>query len=253
MVCKLESNNPEQLLRFWKKGKTIYESLFLFTDESLRKEFNKSNVEFRNQSIEPQEEQSDAAKQLNAGFDALRKTLNNYQSVQSATDKLKWNLLSKLLSEQLIGLGFEAPLKSSSQPNVIPIHVWPDKISEFNWNKSSFLSNGVEFLKIRLIDSADINKQRNNSNRKEKTIPPEIKVQDKKVGRPSIKEAIIEAYELLKSKNKIKYSASLKSHVKLIQQTVRNLHPEIIGNKGMQYEAIRRTLNQRFKADGENL
>lgn len=80
-----------------------------------------------------------------------------------------------------------------------------------------------------------------------------IEVKDKKVGRPSIKEKIIAAYEHLKERNIIDYSKTLKSHTEIIQKTVQALDSDITGTAGMEHEAIRRAISERFQADKNNL
>ena len=52
------------------------------------------------------------------------------QNKKDALDKLKLNLLNKIISEKLIGLGYEAPIKSADYPKIIPLHIWPHKINE---------------------------------------------------------------------------------------------------------------------------
>ena len=68
-----------------------------------------------------------------------------------------------------------------------------------------------------------------------------------------MKSEIIEAYEFLKSEDAIDFTKSIKAHTQLIQEIVRRLYPEITGNKGMQTEAIRRAISDRFHADKKNL
>jgi hypothetical protein len=120
-------------------------------------------------------------------------------------------------------------------------------------NSNIRLSEGVlirkDFLEI-LTDYYRWNflKDGNSNTNKETTIP-EIKVEDKKTGRPSLKKKIIAAYIELKKREKIEYSQKLKSHTKLIQETVQALFPEIKSTKGMEYEAIRRAVGDLFHAD----
>ena len=250
----MEKINPEDLLKLWKKGKTLDASLFEYTDDSLRKKLDNSYIEFQNLTNAISEEYPHGVQSMADGLKGAQKIITKHQDFRSANNELKWNLLNNVLSEKLIGLGFESPIKTSSTPQVIPIYIWPQKIFDINWSESSFLNNGVEFLNIRLIEIAELKNKKNIDNQINKLKKlPDIKIKDKKVGRPSKKEKIIEAYEYLKKNNKLKYSKTLKSHTELIQQTVHKLNPKVTGTKGMQHEAIRRTLSERFQADKDNL
>lgn len=242
----MENIDQKELLKLWKKGKTLYESLFEFTDKSLINNYNKSQVELENQTNLIPEKTSNGNPSMMDGLQAVQKTINKYQGTRSANDKLKRDLLNKLLSEKIAGLGFESPIKTSSQPQLIPIHIWPQKINEFNWNESSFLSNGVEFQKIRIIKNIEFKNERNIQNKKEEIQLPDFQITDKFVGRPSKKQEIINAYNLLKKKNKIDYSKTFKSHTPLIREAVRLQNPTLTDDKGLGDEAIRRTVKSFF-------
>lgn len=242
----MENIDQKELLKLWKKGKTLYESLFEFTDKSLINNYNKSQIELENQTNLIPEKTSNGNPSMMDGLQAVQKTINKYQGTRSANDKLKRDLLNKLLSEKLAGLGFESPIKTSSHPQLIPIHIWPQKITDFDWNESSFLINGIEFFKIRIIKKTELKKQKNIQIKKKELKPPNLEVTDKKVGRPSKKQEIIDAYNFLKNECKIDYSKTFKSHTKLIQQTVRTLNPDQTNDKGLGNEAIRRTVKHLF-------
>lgn len=241
--------DAEKLINLWKKGKTLYSSLFKYTVPSLLENYNQSQSEFENQTNQISEKNSDAGNSVIAGIQTIQESFSKYQGISSAENELKWDIINKILSEKLIGLGYESPIKSSDLPQIIPIHVWPEKITDFDWKESSFSNNGVEFLKIKLIKFNELKKEINSKNEKKEIKLPDIKVKDKVVGRPSIKDKIIEAYENLKTNGKIDFCKTLKSHTELIQQTVKTLTPDIVDNKGMQHEAIRRTIGDQFKAD----
>jgi hypothetical protein len=242
----LENINTQELLKLWKKGKTLYESLFEFSDKSLINNYNKSQLELENQTNSIPENNSNGKPSMMDNLQAFQSTFNKYQGTRNANDKLKRDLLNKILSEKLAGLGFESPIKTSSQPQLIPIHIWPQKINEFNWNESSFLSNGVEFQKIRIIKNIEFKKERNIQNKKKEIQLPDFQITDKSVGRPSKKQEIINAYNLLKNKNKIDYSKTFKSHTPLIREAVRLQSPTLTDDKGLGDEAIRRTVKSLF-------
>lgn len=244
--------DPPQLLNLWKKGKTLYASLFEYTDESQLNNYNKSQLDFGNETNSNSENQSENGPSAAYGLEVFQKLATNLQESQSASYKLKSNLLNKILSEKLIGLGFEPPIKTTSTPQIIPIHIWPQKITDFDWNKSSFSLNGIEFLKIRLIKKTEFKKAIKIVNKKEEIKPPKLEVNDKLVGRPSRKKDIKDAYIFLRDKGKIYYSKAFKSHNEIIRETVRLLNPELENDKGLGNEAIRRTVKPLFDLEKEN-
>ena len=132
------------------------------------------------------------------------------------------------------GWGNEFPYKENSTIN----------LSEDVILKKDFLKILTDYYRWHFIKDY-------NSNANREIIIPEIKIQDKKTGRPSLQKEIISAYEELKKRGKIDYSKPLKSHSELIQETVRALFPGIKDTKGMENEAIRRAIGQMFKADKE--
>jgi hypothetical protein len=248
----LENIDSQVLLKLWKKGKTLYTSLFEFTDNSLRQKYNKSCAELKNQTKTIPEKYPNGVQSISDGIEALSKSFTNYQEIQSANDELKRNLLNNILSERLIGIGFESPIKTTSQPQVIPIHIWPQNITDYDWNESSFSINGVEFLKIRLIKNAEFKSELNLTNEKEEITLPDLEITDKHVGRPSKKKEIIDSYNHLKKENKIDYSKTFKSHTELIRKTVRLHNPKMENDKGLGVEAIRRTVKHLFDQEKKN-
>lgn len=123
-------------------------------------------------------------------------------------------------------------------------------ISEGVLLKESFLEILTDYYRWHFINQNDENSK---EHIKKEISPPKIKIEDKKTGRPSLKEKIIAAYEFLKKEDSIDYSKTLKSHTEIIQKTVQALNPEITGTAGMAHEAIRRAISTRFQEDKNNL
>lgn len=235
----MENIEQKELLKLWKKGKTLYESLFVLTDKSLLNNYNKSQLELENQTNSFPEKESDSNISMLDGLQAVQKTINKYQGTRNATDKLKRDLLNKVLSEKLIGLGFESPIKPSDIPQYIPLHIWPQKIIDFDWDNSSFSINGVKFINIKIIKNSELKKENNLNNKKEEIKAPKNELIDKPVGRPSRKNEIEAAYNYLREIGSIDYSKTFTSHIQLIRETVRLLNPDLNDNKGLGDEAIR--------------
>jgi len=123
-------------------------------------------------------------------------------------------------------------------------------ISEDVILKESFLEVLTDYYRWHFINQNDENSK---DHIKKEISPPKIKIEDKKTGRPSLKEKINAAYEFLKKEGSIDYSKTLKSHTEIIQKTVQALNPEITDTAGMAHEAIRRAVGENFKTDKTNL
>ncbi len=246
----METLNSEDLLDLWKNGKTLYAASHDYTNYELKKAYRHHLSELNSENKEILEGKRFETGGIANIFLSYNNSLSLNRALENAQNDLKWDLLNNILSEKLIGVGYEAPIKTSDYPQIIPLHVWPRRIKEINWDESSFSKDNIGFLNIRVI------KRRNlkiSTKRKKFSEITKTEILDKKPGRPSLRAEIIQAYEHLKARGVIDYTKSLKSHTKLIQEAVWALHPEITSIEGMQYEAIRRALSVRFKADRQNL
>lgn len=234
--------SPEKLLSLWKKGISLDEAVWQYTDNKIREKYENITVEteWDDQSFPQDGADREAAAARILG--KLRKSV--FQSInKEAGKKEMWdNLFDKLSDDQLIGLGHATPVKSN-HPTLIPLHMWPPE--KTNAVKSSVSAHGIEYVRVRIIRKSAANK----IIEQKKSSPPNITVKDKKVGRPSLKSKIISAYDHLWSKGRIDLNCTLKSHSELIQQTVMQLFPEITNVTGLGHEAIRRAAGERFKAD----
>ena len=245
----MESLSPQQSLNYWQNAKPLADSMWEFCDSDIRNVIPQSVQdgyrEMRSTGIN--ESYIDAiANECNSSAE-----LNIYsQQIDSQINDMLKNVYEKINSGDLIAFGFQYPIESEF-PTPIPLHMWPPEDEDIE--KSAIDSNGFKYVNIRIIQKAKAKEIKFGANENEEIVQPEIIVHDKKVGRPSLKKEILEAYERLKNESKIDYSKSLKSHTELIQKTVQVMHPKIIEIVGMQYEAIRRTLSERFKADKNSL
>ena len=175
------------------------------------------------------------AKQLNE--------INQYSKQKQAAQNELWdNLFNKIIRGSLIAIGFKLP-DPANFPDFIPLHMWPPENTDID--KSSISANNIEYSRVRIIKKSALNKKAAPIQK----LPPNISVKDKKIGRPSLKIEIIAAYEYLKKHGRIDYSKFLKSHTEIVHETVMQLFPEITSVLGMEHEAIRRAVGDRFKAD----
>lgn len=127
-----------------------------------------------------------------------------------------------------VGWGNEFPYKENSQIN----------LSENVILKKDFLEILGDYYRSNFIGKKEGFLYENN---KKEFFPNDVKIEDKKTGRPSLENKIIEAYEFLKNKKVIDYSKTLKAHEGIIQ--------EVAQIEGISYKTISKYLGKRFKED----
>lgn len=235
----MEELSVQDLVKFWQNGKPINKAIWAYCDKELLTQY--SQIRLPDNSANNDYSIQKAAQNL--------LNVSRYQSDQkSALTKLYVNLSEKILSAKLIAIGYKSPIETD-YPNLIPHHMWPPETVDLD--KSSISANDIEYVRVRIIKPPRIKTggEKKHPKNKGEIVLHDTELPNKPVGRPSIRPLIIEAYEFLKERGKIDYSKSLRLHTELIQKTVHILHPEITSVAGMQMEAIRRTLRERFNAD----
>lgn len=222
--------SPEQLLEFWKKGKSLNAALWEFCDQKYKNEFPKAYIA-NTENKKPSWAEF---------FNEAGKSGQYLLQMQNALNNLKKNLCEKLNNEDLIAVGY---LESSNSPSPIPLYLC---ISDnIDLNKSSIAGNGFKYSGVKIYSLLNPAKK---IPQKRQILPPDIPVGENKVGRQTLKTKIIAAYEFLKEHGRIDFTAPLKEHTKLIQKTVQDMYG-ITDIKGMKHEAIRRAVGERFKHD----
>lgn len=236
----------ESLSKLWKAGYTLEQSKIEFGDKSITESFRNAKSEFdswNESSIEEKAESIDFAYELTEGL-KYKELLSNFES---SNEEVKISILNMILNESVVGIGYQSPISISNSIQLIPIHIWPISIAKIDWEESSFSNNGIELLNIRLINYPVFEELNDDQLNQNKIIPPEIPVREKKVGRPSKQDRVIEAFEFLEKAQKIDYSKNFKSHTEIIRQTVKQLNPDITSGEGLSDEVIRIAATPLFK------
>ncbi len=237
----MNNRPPEELFNNWRKGTSIWGAFCTYCDPEIMKEYP------RGKDSIPIIDTTNKWAALGNGFAQLSEFLVRQSTV---TEKLKKDLCNRIRRGELIAIGYKI---GDKEPSEIPIHVWSPK--HIHVAASSISGIGHEFVEIRIISAANLNIIDVTPAKIEpsiqKLLPPNIPVGEKKVGRQTLKEEIIFAYEFLKEHGRIDCSKALKSHTTLIQKVVQEKYG-IEGTAGMQFEAIRRAVGDRFKHDRES-
>ena len=223
----------KELWDLWQQGKSINDAIDAFLDcESIK-----------NQVRKKLKNKKPIKNIIDTGLLGERQKQQQIIEFSEYEDEIFQVLYEKIKSEKLLAIGYMEPVGGSDFPDLIPQYFWPPQKVSLEFSSMNFQEGS--FSNIRIIENPK--RKKDFVGYDSEILPPEIK--DKKVGRPSIKDKIIEAYEFLKKEDLIDYSKPLKSHTERIQTTVQKLHPEITDTKGMQHEVIRLTLSRIFQSD----
>ena len=235
---------PELLLDIWKKGKTLDKAALEYADNEIREKY----IAVLNDKSHISENELNQSIFGNAFVDGLinilggmGKAQNHAHQKQDAETKLYTNLFEKITAGQLIALGFKYPVQSD-YPVLIPAHMWPPENKDIN--TSSISAHGINFVRIRINKNHEL---RNELKGAEINIP-KYEIKSKKVGRPSSRDKILEAYELLDKDGQIDPSKPLKDHYPAIRNTIKFLYPDIKSDKNFKNEVIRKTIAPLFNA-----
>ncbi len=243
----MDNINSNELMDFWKKGKTLNQALSVFTDLKIRNEYiNFINSE--NSNLEQLPSDTNLSEILLKGFETLNKISTRSNNRNKLINKLKANLLTHILSESIIGVGYETPIKTTDTPQFISLHVWPQNIEMLDWDDSSFSDNGINFIKIKLFKNPLLKNVPN------KTINQisNIKIESKRVGRPDSGKDLLAAYILLKQNNKLNYNETLKAHTDRIQEAIKIIRKSN-DISGTNYKTICKYLGKQFREDKQSI
>lgn len=236
----MDNYTSQELLEFWKKGKTLWAALCEFGSREIWKEYP------QNPEMKSAELPSSFSAVLLTTLDQLGKINDASLKRQAVIGKLQKDLYAKIHHGDLIAVGHKI---SAELPSSIPLHMWPPK--EINLADSSISGKGFEFVEVRIIAKTNLPKLATPQKLITPVITslPKIAIKDKPVGRPTHRDKIIAAYQWLKKNGHLDYSKTLKAHTDIIQKTVLHLFQEIKTIDGMEYEAIRRIVMPLFKED----
>ena len=236
--------SPELLLDIWQKGKTLDKAALEYADNEIREKYitvlnDKSHLSGNelNQSIFGHGF-TDGFINIVAGVGKIQ---NHSYRKTDAENNLYKNLFEKITSGELIAVGFKYPVESDC-PVLIPAHMWPPENK--NINTSSISAHGINFVRIRINKIHELKKEAKLI--EAKIDIPKHKIKPKKVGRPSSRDKILKAYELLDKDGQIDPSKPLKDHYPAIRETIKFLYPDIKSDKNFKNEVIRKTIAPLF-------
>lgn len=235
--------SPEQLLEFWKEGIALGNAAWIFADEKLQTEYKNahSEINYKNNATEIPKGLINLLENVSKEMEKANQLSKQKEIVNNSL----WNnLYQRIISGNLIAAGYKFPIESD-YPTLIPVHMWPpDNIDAV---KSAISANEIKYVRVRIIKKSALDIFQEIPTKNEKQLP-KYKLQKKKAGRPSIGDAIVEAYHMLDKDGQIDITLPLSSHYEAIRDVVSKSRPDLSDDTGMKDEAIRKRVAEFFNA-----
>tara|TARA_E500000305_G_scaffold109307_1_gene113935 strand:+ start:2098 stop:2760 length:663 start_codon:yes stop_codon:yes gene_type:complete len=140
--------------------------------------------------------------------------------------ELEDEVLSRLRSGELIGIGYDVPRRSDDEPKQVPRDAWT--LSSMKWDRDEVKGNGLHLSAVRIV-----------------LIEP---VKNKKVGRPGTETLIAQAFDELHSEGKIDVSKTIRAHFEVIRERVWLNNPSLNRDQtGLGDKALSKHLSPLFQ------
>lgn len=216
----MENLPPQELMKLWREGRTLYKACFDFGDA----EFIDALPKWKESRPLKNTVSKDVIGILADGIQRIAQAHSEVekfrQASQLARDRLINNLFQKITSGELLAVGYESPIKSDF-PVYVPIYMWPPE--SIDVEKSIISAHGKTFIKVKIVKLETQTTPKNTL--------PDVKVQSEKVGRPSVGDQIISAFRELEKAGRINYSKSFQAHHQLLMETVLAIHGLSVSEK----------------------
>lgn len=147
---------------------------------------------------------------------------------------LEGQVKAKLLSGDLIAVGFAVPRKPADLPNFVPRDVWQN-FHQVDWIHDKLKGSGLEFLSVKLVPKILASRDPDRTSRR--------------MGRPSVKREVFEAFQAMLEIGEVDVSASMSSHYPRIRTWLCEKYPEHEARfSTLTDEAIRRVISPEFRS-----
>lgn len=236
----MENISPQQLLKIWQKGKTLNNAVWAYCDKKYIDAFSVKLPKTASGKIEDTGSFMGNLIEVAGSFaETQMKQKEHFTKKEAARNNLKNNLYDKITNGELIAVGYEVPVQSNF-PTSIPLHMWPPE--EADMGESSISANERDFIRVRIIQKAEIEKII--SPKKEQEVIPKYE----KRGRPTVKNALNQIYAEMKADDSMDYSTNLKENLTEIKVRFRRKHP-FLNDGNVEYSAVNDHLGDRYKID----
>lgn len=230
--------SPEQLLEFWKKGKSLDEATWYYTDYKIWENWRKYENTDLNKDRDNQTPPKNLAEILG---DFAKKNAEREQYLrqkENAIDELWDNLFQKIFRGSLIAIGYEAPVKLEDKPKVILPHFWPPDNTDTY--KSSISVHGYNFFKVQIIKKSALLKLSKNK------LPKKPTITDNARGRPSQEADLLATFDWMVKNGWISTSKNLVSHMTAFNDALKIVNPNSPYINRLNYKTVNRHLGDKF-------
>lgn len=213
------SINKQILLKLWDNSVSLAQGTLFFADKQEVTKLEKLNEKSALKAMS-EEIQANQSKDL-PFMDALGKGIQRANSIiqprASQEESMKKRLKERLLSGQLIALGFEPPRNTNSAVTIIPIKNWVGKI---DWAYSSLEYQSLKFIEVRVLEATKLMEA-------SETHTPDVTVIAKPTGRPSLEKNIKSAINSLIEEGQISKKHSMAYHFPIIRKRIYLENPHL--------------------------
>ncbi len=240
---------------YWKRGIPLNRAIFHFGTS----EWNAKYELLRQKKEAAFEESLKAAETLHVenNIGKIAKGLLSVFSPPTKANKefsehieiLKKDIIRNILNGTLIALGYSLPQNPSSPPHIIPDDVW----GKVNWDASEIQGQGLHFVSVRLARRNIAGMDLEHEPRQPKNVPLISPPVAGRLGRPSLKGDIQEAYEYLQSQNLVDLAKPMAAYYVPIREYLAKAYPDKAGQyKKMADETIRLVISSLHKKNKKN-
>jgi len=197
-IMGLEKLNPKEIFELWTNGENINSAIEKYCDKKSIKNSLKNNLA----------DKKDGENGLLAEKTRKLKKRAEFEEYEQA---LYDDLSDKVRFGVLISIGYEEPIGGSDFPDIISRTAWPpDKI---NLEYSSITKAGKVFSSIRITENP-FSEKKDSSQSAE---VPNLAINKKRRGRPSIETITIDVIKKLIASGHIKIDNSQAENIRLVQ------------------------------------
>lgn len=180
-----------------------------------------------------------------ARFALLGQALGPMQAASALTTELRNRCLTLIRDGHVLALGYVVPRAITDVPAPVPDDLWRHPIQ---WEKSAVSGNGLHMEAVRLAPRHWIDQIM--SDHRAKQQPPILPAPSPPRGRPSHKQAVIDAFEQLAAAGKIDLGRDRADHYPMIRAIV--MQQSGGGEEGLSDNTLQRLLKPHFDALAAN-
>lgn len=234
----MPSNEENQILEFWNQAHALSVAPLRFGPPEAIAAYKSAmgkKLDIADDPTEGLPKDADLLDVVAALGRTLKPLANMYVDANRVHQDLRDHVLMRIANGVVWAVGYATPRRHTDAPVRIPPDVWSGKV---DWDKGEVSGNGLHFVAVRVA------------------LPPKTPIdlislpsESPKLGRPSLKNEILEAYLALEKGGIVDYSKPMVRLYQPIRDWLCVKYPNRAGTFGdLSDEAVRRIISSRFKS-----